>query len=163
MTGVPLGALTINYFSLGTLDGQSGVVFGSKPDDFLLIGPGRAALFVFSVAGGEILQSNGGEPNNNELEVADGVFVEIKRLVRENLGGKKVSPTIESAESGVIRKAEAAASKVEGAPLNAGAAPAVAPAAPAPATPTASTNAPSAPAPAPAPAATPTPPPAPAD
>lgn len=120
--GVRLVANGKNYFPLGTLDAQSGVVYANKPDDFLLIEPNKPVDFVFDVAREDVLKSaGGGKANDKELEVADGVFVEVKRLVRAGLGGKKISTTIESSESGVIRKTESGGSKVEGVPLNAGA------------------------------------------
>jgi len=131
--GVRLVANGKNYLPLGTLDAQSGVVYANKPDDFLVIEPNKPVDFVFDVAREDVLKStSGGKPNDKELEVANGVFVEVKRLVRAGLGGKKVSSAIESSESGVIRKTESGGSKVEGVPLNAGApAAAEAPATPA--------------------------------
>ena len=117
--GIRLVANGTNYYPLGTLDAQNGVVYANKPDDFLIIEPNKPVDFVFDVSRGDVLKgTGGGKPNDRELQVADGVFVEIKRMVRASIGGKPVSLTIESAESGVIRKTDAGATKIDGVSLN---------------------------------------------
>jgi hypothetical protein len=110
----------VNYLPLGTM--ENNVIAANKPDDFLIIEPGKSVDFVFYVPRAEVLTggaaSSGKQPKKAaagaasgateaEAETAKinrGVFIEAKRMARVDLGGKDVSPTVEGSADGVMRK-----------------------------------------------------------
>ena len=87
-----------NYFPIGTVEGGN-LLLGNRVDDFLFVSEGAAADVAFIVRNDEILE---GKTN----KVKDGVFIEVKRLAREDLSGKTVAPTITPDKAvAVLRKA----------------------------------------------------------
>ena len=97
----------VNYYPLGTVDNAK-VLYVSAPDDYLFAdakaGDGGAD-FAFLVDKSGFAE--GGNSPNATLEVAEGTFLEFKRLAREDLGGKKLSPPSAykpSAKVNVLRK-----------------------------------------------------------
>jgi hypothetical protein len=99
---VRLVANATNYFPIGTLE-EGRTVFVNKPDDTLFItvkDADRGADFVFVVPAADVAVGEG-----KEAKVADGVFVEVKRLARLELSGESiVSPVKASKDVQVLRK-----------------------------------------------------------
>ena len=75
-----------NYYPVGTLEGGT-TLLANRLDDFLFTSEGAAADFVFLVRNDEILEGK-------TMKVKEGVFVEVKRLAREDLSGKTVAPNV---------------------------------------------------------------------
>jgi hypothetical protein len=102
-----------NYFPVGTL--ENGVLYSNKVDDFLFInvkGADGGADFVFFVDPNDVIVGGAGAVNSKEAakadakdaaagaaKVKDGVFVEVKRLAKINLGGKAIGTTVPKAEN----------------------------------------------------------------
>ncbi len=87
-----------NYFPIGTVEAGN-LLMANRVDDFLFVTEGAAADVAFIVRNDEILE---GKTN----KVKQGVFIEVKRLAREDLSGKTVAPTITPDKSvTVLRKA----------------------------------------------------------
>jgi hypothetical protein len=107
-----------NYYPIGTIE-NAAMLMTNRIDDFLFIGEGQAADVVFLVRNDEVLEGK-------TSKVKDGVFIEVKRLARESLGGKTVEPVIKPDKSvQVLRKGGvvAAAQKAAAAPAPAEAKP----------------------------------------
>jgi hypothetical protein len=77
----------VNYNPIGTLEGAS-VLLRNKPDDPLILSGGKSADFVFKVARADVLKDE--DPKAKDLDIKDGVFVEVKRMARIDLGGKSI-------------------------------------------------------------------------
>jgi hypothetical protein len=123
---VRLVANGTNYFPVGTMEG--GRLMTNKVDDFLMINIGpedRGADFVFFVNSADAIAGGKGADKNAQ-KIADGVFIEVKRLAKVDLGGRPVDTTYTQAKNiKVERKPTVMSAKPEPAP----AAPAPAPAA----------------------------------
>lgn len=89
-----------NYTPIGTLEG--GVLYANKADDFLFLdfSKGNAIDFVFLLPSSAVFDN----PKAELPKVLPGVFVEVKRLARDDLSGKIASTTIPPAKIGVLRK-----------------------------------------------------------
>lgn len=88
---------TKNYFPIGTVE-DGNLLLLNRIDDFMFIGEGSAADVTFLVPTAAVLE---GKTN----KVKEGVFIEVKRLAREDLGGKTVENVIKPDESvSVLRK-----------------------------------------------------------
>ena len=88
---VRLVANATNYFPVGTL--ENGILYANKIDDPLLLNVGtddRAADFVFFVNGADLLVDPPAGKQVQPTKVKDGVFVEVKRLVKIDLSGNDV-------------------------------------------------------------------------
>jgi hypothetical protein len=86
-----------NVFPIGTVEGGT-TLWANRLDDFLFTSEGAAADVVFLVRSDEVLE---GKTN----KVKDGVFIEVKRLAREDLSGKTVGEGIKSDKAvSVLRK-----------------------------------------------------------
>ena len=86
------GAEWVNYYPVGTVDNAK-TLYTSAPDDYLFADAKSAdagADFAFLVDKSGFAE--GGNSPNAALEVAQGSFLEFKRLAREDLSGKKISP-----------------------------------------------------------------------
>lgn len=77
----------VNYNPIGTLEGAS-VLLRNKPDDPLILAGGKSADFVFKVARADLLKDE--NPKATDLTIKDGVFIEVKRMARMDLGGKSI-------------------------------------------------------------------------
>ena len=78
----------VNYYPIGTVD-DAKFLYGSAPDDFLFIdskSADRGADFAFLVDKAGFAEGGQGGP----MVVADGTFVEFKRMARQPLGGKEI-------------------------------------------------------------------------
>lgn len=75
-----------NYFPIGTLDSGS-TLFVNRIDDFLFLGEGQSADVVFIVPESAVLEGK-------TDKVKEGVFIEVKRLAREDLSGDTVEPRV---------------------------------------------------------------------
>ena len=78
----------VNYFPVGTVD-DAKFLYGSPPDDFLFVdskSADRGADFAFLVDKVGFAEGAQGGP----MVVADGTFVEFKRMARQPLGGKDI-------------------------------------------------------------------------
>jgi hypothetical protein len=90
--GTGASAEWVNYYPIGTVDNAK-TLYTSAPDDYLFADAKSAdsgADFAFLVDKSGFAE--GGQAPTAALEVAEGTFLEFKRLAREDLGGKKVSP-----------------------------------------------------------------------
>jgi hypothetical protein len=86
-----------NYYPVGTIE-NGNLLLNNRIDDFLFISEGAAADAAFIVRNDEIFE---GKTN----KVKDGVFIEVKRLAREDLSGKTVEGTLTPDKSvSVLRK-----------------------------------------------------------
>lgn len=108
---VRLVANGTNYFPVGTLEG--GMLYANKVDDFLFInvkGADAGADFVFFVDPADVFAGGAGAINPKEqsthakdakdaAKIADGVFIEVKRLARVDLSGRPVLTTVPKAEN----------------------------------------------------------------
>jgi len=116
---VRLVANGVNYLPLGTM--ENGVLGANKPDDFLIVEPGKAVDFVYYVPRADVLTggaspsagkktpkaagpSGADESAGSAMKVNRGVFIEAKRMARVDLSGKDVSTTVEGGADGVMRK-----------------------------------------------------------
>ena len=99
-----------NYHPIGTIEGGT-MLLANRLDDFLFASEGAAVDVAFLVRSDEVLE---GKTN----KVKDGVFLEVKRLAREDLGGKTVAEGVKPDKSvSVLRKAAVVeAMKKAGAP-----------------------------------------------
>ena len=100
-----------NHFPIGTIE-NGNLLLTNRIDDPMFVGEGQAADVTFLVRSDEILE---GKTN----KVKDGVFIEVKRLAREDLSGKTVESVIKpDTNVAVLRKPEviAAAQKATAAP-----------------------------------------------
>jgi hypothetical protein len=91
-----------NYFPVGTLDNAIGLK-ANRIDDFLIVDmtdtSDRGADLVFVVKKEDVLADGG------EKSIADGVFLEVKRLSRQDLSGKVISTDLKPDERvSVLRK-----------------------------------------------------------
>ena len=97
-----------NYFPVGTL--ENGQLYSNKVDDFLFIdvkAADRGADFVFFVDPADLFAGGASAFNPKEPardpkdapKVADGVFVEVKRLARIALEGKPVTAGVPASEN----------------------------------------------------------------
>ena len=81
-----------SYFPVGTL--ENGLLYANKVDDFLFdqrqAREDRGADFVFFVNGKDLLVEPPAGKEIKPTKVKDGVFVEVKRLVKVDLAGKEV-------------------------------------------------------------------------
>jgi hypothetical protein len=75
-----------NYYPIGTVD-DGNLLFANRLDDFLFTSEGAAVDAAFIVRNDEIFEGK-------TSKVKEGVFIEVKRLAREDLSGKEVKPTI---------------------------------------------------------------------
>jgi Colicin V production protein len=86
-----------NYFPIGTIEGGT-TLFANRIDDFLFTSEGSSVDAAFLVKEADVLEGK-------ENKIKEGTFIEVKRLARENLGGKKVESGIGPDKSvNVIRK-----------------------------------------------------------
>jgi hypothetical protein len=82
----------VNYIPIGTIDNAK-TLYLSAPDDFLFADSKAADAGVdFAFLVDKSGFAEGGNSPNAALEVAEGTFIEFKRLAKEDLGGKKISP-----------------------------------------------------------------------
>ncbi|HEV2295247.1 MAG TPA: CvpA family protein [Tepidisphaeraceae bacterium] len=96
-----------NYFPIGTVENGS-MLFTNRIDDYLFVSEGQAADVVFLVRSDEVLE---GKTN----KVKEGVFIEVKRLAREDLSGKTVDEGIKpDASVSVLRKTGIVAGAAKG-------------------------------------------------
>lgn len=127
--GVRLVANGKNYFPLGTID-AAGILVVNRPDDYLFADTktrDAKVAFLFDVEASDVLAGATG------AAVRNGVFFEAKRLAREDIGGRPVTPKASyTGGDDILRKASAAGATPAATPATPEAAPA-APAAPAPA------------------------------
>jgi hypothetical protein len=95
---------TKSIYPVGTVEAGT-TLLTNRMDDFIFTNEGSAADVAFVVRNDEVF-ANGGKPvEGKPLKIADGVFIEVKRLVREELGGKDVKEGITPDKSvAVIRK-----------------------------------------------------------
>ena len=118
-----------NEFPVGTL--ENGQLYANKVDDFLIVnvkGADAGADFVFFVNPADVIEGGAGavDPKTASKDakdapkVADGVFVEVKRLAKIDLSGKPVGLTIPKPDNVQVerksklleqRKAKAAAAE----------------------------------------------------
>ena len=110
---VRLVANGVNYYPVGTL--ENGLLYANKVDDPLFINVGtqdQAADFVFMVDGADLLVEPPTPKEVKPTKVKDGVFVEVKRLVKIDLSGKEVAAGVKPDKSvQVERKPEVAKNK----------------------------------------------------
>jgi len=118
-----------NYHPLGTLE-EGRVVYVDRPDDYLICESGKGADLVFVLPTDQIL-AGPVDPKNPEMKVADGTFLEVKKLARENLPGtiKSISQLTAKKDIATLRKPGAAPKNVSQQPV-ATPAPTAAPATP---------------------------------
>jgi hypothetical protein len=87
-------AAPYDYYPIGTLEPGSPnpLLYVNKPDDFIFIGADRSGAtrsgvdLVFAIDKAGFVE----EGADKKLKIADGVFLELKRMFREDLGGKPV-------------------------------------------------------------------------
>ena len=92
-----------NIYPVGTVEAGS-TLLANRMDDFLFINEGSAADVAFIVRNDEVFAGKPAE--GKSLKMKDGVFVEVKRLAREELGGKDVKEGVTPDKSvAVMRKA----------------------------------------------------------
>ena len=91
--GTGADAEWVNYFPIGTVD-EAKLLYTNAPDDYMF-GDAKGGeeigidfAFLVNRAG----FAEGGNSPNAPLVVAEGTFLEFKRLAREDLGGKKIQP-----------------------------------------------------------------------
>jgi hypothetical protein len=90
-----------NYYPVGTVDGGA-MLLANRMDDFLFTSEGAAADVAFIVKTDDVIE---GKPDEGKAKIKDGVFVEVKRLAREDLSGKPVEDGIKPDKSvNVLRK-----------------------------------------------------------
>jgi hypothetical protein len=79
----------VNYIPLGTLEKGSNnlVLFLDKPDDFLFADSKEKPACVDLVFA---VDKDGFLVSDKERKIADGTFLEVKRMAREDMGGKPV-------------------------------------------------------------------------
>lgn len=77
-----------NYFPVAVLRDDTTAIF-QRADDFLIVDGDRGIDAVFSV---DESFFKDGKTDDAEMKVADGVFVEFKRLSRTGIGGKDIKP-----------------------------------------------------------------------
>jgi len=93
-----------NYFPIGTLEAGA-ILMRNAPDDYLFIAAGKGADFVFEVPASEVLAVASAADKSAAPKIADGVFIEAKRLARVALGGKTLSTEIPPSDQvQVVRK-----------------------------------------------------------
>ncbi len=86
-----------NHHPIGTVE-NGATLFTNRIDDFLFVGEGQSADLAFIVRADEVLE---GKTN----KVKEGVFIEVKRLAREDLSGRTVESGIKPDKGvGVLRK-----------------------------------------------------------
>lgn len=91
-----------NYYPVGTLE-NGRFLYANALDDFLVCDSGKGADLVYVVPKADVLADSKAPPEKQKI--ADGVFVEIKRLGRVDLSEKKVTQGVKpSADVQVIRK-----------------------------------------------------------
>jgi hypothetical protein len=118
----------MNIYPVGTVEAGSTLLV-NRMDDFLFTNEGSAVDFAFLVRNDDVFAGKPAE--GKSLKMKDGVFIEVKRLAREELGGKDVKEGVTPDKSvAVIRKLAITDGLKKGLAVPAGGAPA-APAAPA--------------------------------
>jgi hypothetical protein len=80
-----------NFHPIGTLEGTN-VLLRNKPDDFLEINGGKSVDFVFKIPRAAIFDID--SPKAKDLEIKNGVFVEVKRMAQMDLSGKTIKPAV---------------------------------------------------------------------
>ena len=95
----------VNYYPVGTVEkGQT--LYANKPDDYLFLdvkGADRGVDFAFLVDKQAVLA--GGGQGGGTVTVADGVFLEFKRMARKDLTGEQVKTAYKASETvGAMRK-----------------------------------------------------------
>ena len=80
-----------NFHPIGTLEGTN-LLLRNKPDDPLVINGGKAADFVFKIPKSYVFDID--SPKAKDLEIKEGVFVEVKRMAQMELAGKTVKPAV---------------------------------------------------------------------
>jgi hypothetical protein len=115
-----------NIYPVGTVEAGS-TLLANRMDDFLFINEGSAADVAFIVRNDDVFA---GKPvEGKSLKMKDGVFIEVKRLAREELGGKDVKEGVTPDKSvSVIRKLAITEGLKKGLAAPAGGAPATPPA-----------------------------------
>lgn len=79
-----------NYWPIGTLE-DGNTLFVSRPDDFLFMSGGKNKVdLVFRIPSADVLQDPGAL-RSGQAQIAEGSFLEFKRMGRVALGGQKVA------------------------------------------------------------------------
>jgi hypothetical protein len=95
-----------NYFPVGTLN-EGSLLYSHKPDDYLFIDlkpENRGADLVFIVPKEQTLDPTV-DPKTKQLKIDAGIFLEVKRYARVELGGMFIEETvIPSPQIAVLRK-----------------------------------------------------------
>lgn len=112
--GTGANAEWVNYYPVGTVD-NSQTLYSNAPDDFLFV-DGKSAdrgvdlAYLVDKAG----FTDGGTSPGSKMIVADGTFLEFKRMARQDLSGKEIKPPPAykpSDKVGVMRKKQAGATE----------------------------------------------------
>jgi hypothetical protein len=83
---VPTGDGTArNYYPIGTL-AQGRYLYVNRPDDFIVAEPGNGIDFAFDLKLEDVCVGNSAK----EPILREGTFIEVKRLAREDLAGRRV-------------------------------------------------------------------------
>lgn len=117
--GTGANAEWVNYYPIGTIDNGQ-VLYTSAPDDFLFVDAKSAdrgvdLAYLVDKSG----FAEGGAGPGSPVTVAEGTFLEFKRMSRHDLGGKQVKPPSAfkpSDKVAVMRKKQAGAAEAAQAP-----------------------------------------------
>lgn len=91
-----------NYIPVGTLN--NGLLLANKPDDFLVAKPGESVDFVFNVERDALKRAGGGDEKKPAYKFAKGALVEVKRMIRFDLGDATLDTEHDDSANGLLRK-----------------------------------------------------------
>jgi hypothetical protein len=99
---VRLVAARKNYFPIGSLESGQ-LLYYHAPDDYMFTPGGKSADLVFEVAESDLIAP---PTDPKERSVAEGVFLEFKRMARVDLSGKSIAAALPAAAENVeiVRK-----------------------------------------------------------